>query len=419
MRFAIETLGTRGDLQPYIALARGLMARGHDVQLAAPVQFKDMAAEHDVPFAALPGELLALLDTREGKAAVAGGNRFSASFKLLKHVRPLMTKLLDEEWQAVSSFEPDVLVYHPKALGAPEMATALGVPHVLASPVPGFTPTGAFPSPILPFATLGPLNKLSHAPAINGARLLFAKELRVWRATALGLPEKVTLKPAAGTLYAYSPAVLPKPRDWGANVLVTGYWFLDRPDWQPDAQLASFLRAGPPPVYFGFGSMPGKDPLAMARMILEALEITGRRGLLAGGGGAIGNVTASSHAFFLTNAPHDRLLPHTSATVHHGGAGTTAAGLRAGLPTQIIPFFGDQAFWGRQIAALGAGPTPLDSKTLNATKLAEALVAMDSTAMRARALELSIALRKDPGVEAAIRFLERVTFSQSCARSGK
>ena len=161
------------------------MARGHEVQLAAPVQFTDMAAVHKVPFVGLPGEFLALLDTPEGKAAVAGGDGFHAGFKLLKHVRPLMTRLLGEEWRAVRSFQPDVLVCHPKSFGSPDMAAALGVPHVLASPIPGFTPTGEFPSPMLPFASLGPFNRMSHTFAIKGARLLFAKELKAWRACLL------------------------------------------------------------------------------------------------------------------------------------------------------------------------------------------------------------------------------------------
>ncbi|UJW77712.1 glycosyltransferase [Rhizobium sp. SL42] len=413
MRIAIHTLGTRGDVQPYVALAKGLMARGHEVQLAAPMQFTDLAAAYGIPFAGLPGEFLALLDTREGKAAVAGGTGFSAGFKLLKHVRPLMRRLLDEEWRAVRRFQPDVLVYHPKSFGSPDMAAALGVPHVLASPVPGFTPTDEFPSPMLPFESLGPFNKMSHTFAINGARLLFAKDLKAWRATTLGLPGKTARKSAAGTLYAYSPAVLPKPSDWGPDVLVTGYWFLDRPDWQPDEALESFLRAGSPPVYLGFGSMPGIDPAAMTGMILEALEMTGKRGLLAGGGGAIGKVDASPRALFLANAPHDWLLPRASAAIHHGGAGTTAASLRAGLPTQIVPFFGDQPFWGRRVAALGSGPAPLDLKTLSAAGLANALAAMDAATMRERAAELGTALSGDRGVEAATKFLERLSFKSS------
>jgi len=176
--------------------------------------------------------------------------------------------------------------------------------------------------------------------------------------------------------------------------------------WQPDPALAAFLEAGPPPVYFGFGSMPGLDPETMTGMILDALEMTGKRGLLAVGSGAIGLEKMSDRAFFLKNAPHDVLLPRASAAVHHGGAGTTAASLRAGLPTQIIPFFGDQPFWGRRVAALGAGPAPLNRRTLSASILANALVAMDVPTMRSRAKALGAAIESDRGIEMAIEFLE-------------
>jgi sterol 3beta-glucosyltransferase len=408
MRFAIQTLGTRGDVQPYIALGLGLMARGHEVQLAAPVQFEGMATGYGVPFVGLPGEFLALLDTPEGKAAIAGGEGFGAGFKLLKHVRPLMQRLLDREWQAVRSFQPDVLVYHPKSFGSPDMAEFLAIPHVLASPIPGFTRTSAFPTPLLPFRSLGPLNSISHLLAIGGARLLFRNELKTWRQTTLGVTGRRSPRPAAGTLYAYSPAVLTKPADWGPSVLVTGYWFLDHPDWKPDATLEAFLAAGPPPVYFGFGSMPGLDPAAMTGMILEALRMTEKRGLLAGGGGALGKQATGAHAFFLASAPHDRLLPRASAAVHHGGAGTTAASLRAGLPTQIVPFFGDQPFWGKRVAGLGAGPTPIERKKLSAEALAKALEAMDGAEMRAHARKTAQALEAERGVETAIAFLERL-----------
>ena len=164
MRVAIETLGTRGDVQPYIALALGLRNSGHDVQLAAPVQFSDMVRERGIAFAPLPGEFLELMDTPEGKAAIAGGRGFSAGFKLLKHVRPMMRGLLDAEWAAVRAFAPDAIIYHPKSIASPHMAEKLGVPAYLASPLPGFTPTSAFPSPMLPFASLGPLNRVSHQP---------------------------------------------------------------------------------------------------------------------------------------------------------------------------------------------------------------------------------------------------------------
>jgi sterol 3beta-glucosyltransferase len=287
MRIAIHTLGTRGDVQPYVALARSLKSRGHQVQLAAPVQFSEFAADHSVSFRGLPAEFLALLNTAEGKAAVAGGKGFSAGFKLLKEVRPLIRKLLDGEWQMANDFGPDLIVYHPKSIAAPYIASALDVPHVLASPVPGLTPTSAFPSPLLPFSSLGPFNRVSHSLAIHAAELLFARELKAWRKGTPGLDDQLKRKSRAGTLYAYSPAVLPKPDDWGPDVLVTGYWFLDEPGWPPDPDLEAFLDAGPPPVYFGFGSMPGLDPEQLTGIILDALAVTDTRGLLAVGGGAV------------------------------------------------------------------------------------------------------------------------------------
>lgn len=415
MRVAIHTLGTRGDIQPYLALALGLIARGHDVQLTAPVQFEAMVRERGVAFAPLPGEFLALLDKPEGKAAIAAGRGFSGGFKLLKHIRPLMRRFLDEEWSSTKDFSPDVIVYHPKALGAPHIAEKLGCPFILASPLPGFTPTSAFPTPLLPFASLGPLNRVSHGLAINGAGFLFGGLLREWRKTTLGLPPRGAGKTASsGTLYAYSPHVVPVPRDWGSDVLVSGYWFLNNDDWHPPKDLIAFLNAGEPPVYIGFGSMPGVDPVNTAATAIGALAKTGKRGVLATGGGAMApqNIPPSIHV--IHEAPHDKLFQHVAATVHHGGAGTTAASLRAGKPMTICPFMGDQPFWGRRVADLGVGPRPLDRKRLCVETLAAAIAQMDHPQMRERAATLGAAIRGEHGVTAAIDFIEaRVGTKQS------
>ena len=408
MRVAIETLGTRGDVQPYIALALGLSNSGHDVQLAAPAQFSDMVRERGVAFAPLPGEFLELMDTPEGKAAIAGGQGFSAGFKLLKHVRPMMRGLLDAEWAAVRAFAPDVIIYHPKSIASPHMAEKLGVPAILASPLPGFTPTAAFPSPMLPFSSLGPLNRVSHSLAMHGAGLLFGRLIREWRGASLGLDGIRGQRQPAGTIYAYSPQVVPKPADWGEDVLVSGYWFLDSESWRPDAELAAFLDAGEPPLYVGFGSMPGIDAGALTELIIEALALTGKRGLLATGGGALTARPCPPGVHFIAGAPHDRLFPRVDATIHHGGAGTTAAALRAGKPTVACPFFGDQPFWGRRIAQLGMGPAPIDRKTLSAAKLAEAMVDMDDARTRKRAADLGAAIRAEEGVGAAVAFVEHL-----------
>ena len=405
MRIAIQTLGTRGDVQPYIALACKLIGQGHQVQIAAPEQFEAFVSRHGVPFSPLPGEFLALLDTAEGKAAIADGRGFSAGLKLLKHVRPLMRRLLDEEWAAVRAFGPDVILFHPKSLASPHMAERLGVPAILASPLPGFTPTAAFPSPLLPLTSLGPLNKPSHLLAIRSGELLFGRMLREWREKVLRLAGR-RARPATATLYAYSRHVLPVPSDWGKDVLVSGYWFLDDvDDWQMPEALASFLAGGEPPIYVGFGSMPGLNPRRLAQMVMEGLARVGKRGLLATDGGALAIENIPEHVHVITGAPHDTLFPLMGAAMHHGGAGTTGASLRAGLPTIVCPFFGDQPFWGRRVAALGVGPPPLDRRTLDVSTLAAAFRAAEDPGMRERAQMLGQSISQENGLQAAADFI--------------
>jgi sterol 3beta-glucosyltransferase len=406
MRVAIQTLGSRGDVQPYLALALGLIARGHHAQLAAPEQFSEEAGAYGVPFAPLPGEFFALIDSPEGKAAIAGGRGFSAGVSLLKQVRPLIRRLLDREWEVARAFAPDIILHHPKSLASPNIAEKLGVPAMLASPLPGFTPTAAFPTPLLPFGSLGPLNRISHRLAIHGGAILFRKTVSAWRGEMLGLPARATSRAqVAGTLYAYSPSIVPVPYDWGDDVKVSGNWFLDSGDWLPPPALAQFLASGDPPIYVGFGSMPGLDPDRLSAIVIEALTKVGRRGLLATGGGALAGGYAQSHVHIIDHAPHDRLFPHVAAAMHHGGAGTTAASLRAGLPTIICPFFGDQPFWGRRVAALGVGPQPLDRKGLSVETVAAAFAAVAEEGMRCRAAALGQAIRREMGVSDAIDFI--------------
>ncbi|TBG74533.1 glycosyltransferase [Rhizobium leguminosarum] len=406
MRVAIHTLGTRGDVQPYIALALGLIERGHRVQLAAPVQFESMVLDHGIAFASLPGEFLALLDTPEGKAAIAGGKGFSAGFKLLKYARPMMRTLFDAEWKAARAFTPDIFVHHPKAIAVPHMAEALQCPFILASPLPGFTPTAAFPSPMLPFKDLGWFNRTSHIAAIRGAELLFGTLLSTWRVGQLGLAQRRTPAIASsGTLYAYSRHVVPVPPDWGSDVLVSGYWFLDSKNWRPPDDLAAFLAEGEPPVYVGFGSMPGVDPGRMTATVIEALGRQGKRGILAVGGGALTAEHKSRHVHVVRDAPHDRLLREVSAVIHHGGAGTTAAALRAGKPMIICPFFGDQPFWARRITDLGVGLS-LDRRALTVESLTDAIAAMDDPLMRRQADAVGARIRDGNGVATAVGFIE-------------
>lgn len=415
MRVSIHTLGTRGDIQPYLALARGLIDAGHEVSLAAPRQFESWIHSLNVPFHALPGEFLDLLNTPEGKAAVAGGSGgFGAGFKLLKHVKPLMNQLFSEEWAASRDFNPDLIVYHPKALAAPHIAEHLKRPAILASPLPGFTPTREFASPLLPFRSLGPLNRLSHSLMANLGEQLFKRTIHNWRRETLGTePNRVRAPTPYRTIYAYSPTVVPRPADWADDVLVSGYWFLDeQADWQPSAELAQFLSEGPPPVYVGFGSMPSADPVAQTSLVLEALAMSNHRGLLVSGGGAFDRSRLPPSVHVLESAPHAQLFPRVQAVVHHGGAGTTAAGLRAGKPSVICPFFGDQPFWGDRAMELGAAPPPIAHKKLTAAKLANSIrEATENPSYREAAEKLAESIRKEEGVASAIHFIERTRTS--------
>jgi sterol 3beta-glucosyltransferase len=211
-------------------------------------------------------------------------------------------------------------------------------------------------------------------------------------------------------IYPYSPHLLPVPDDFPPHVHVTGSWFLDRPaDWQPDPELVRFLEAGPAPVYVGFGSMGGSGGLERAKVVLEALEKSGQRGLIASGWGGLKASELPPSVFMLESVPHDWLFPKVSAVVHHGGAGTTAAGLRAGKPTVICPFLGDQPFWGRLVYERGVGPQPIPQGKLTAARLTEAIrIATQDAAMRRRAEALGQKIRAEDGVARAVEVVNGI-----------
>jgi sterol 3beta-glucosyltransferase len=246
--------------------------------------------------------------------------------------------------------------------------------------------------------------------------LLFGGVVAQWRKETLKLPPRSLaaneLHWADGrpvpVLLAFSRHVLPPPPDWPESVRVTGYWFLNEgQSWHPPPGLLEFLSAGPPPVMVGFGSMAGRNPARTTRIVLDALMQSGQRGLIVTGWGGLGisNPPAGVHA--IEFAPYDWLLPRVAAVVHHGGAGTTAAGLHAGKPTVICPFVSDQPFWGKRVTALGVGPPPIPQRKLTAPKLARAIQqAVSDTAMRQRAAELGAQIRAEDGIASAVDFIE-------------
>ena len=431
MRVLILTVGTRGDVHPYLALALGLKAAGHDAVVCTCDRFREWITDRGLAFERLDSGLLELLESDLGRAAFSqlssplGALRVLP--KVLRKVGPIQRAMVADAWAACQSVTPDLLVYHPKMSSATAFASVLDVPAMLATPIPMLTPTGAFPMAGMPALTRGP-RRLREAYHRGGHRLglrLTDWGTRAFQKTWRRKHDPKGLSRGSGptwtadgrpvpALHAYSRVVCSQPDDWPKSAAVTGNWFLpEEPTWQPPEDLTRFLNAGSPPVCLGFGSMAGLDTPALTRLVREAVDQAGVRAVLLTGWGGLEcgetNHDASDRLFAVDAVPHDWLFPQVSAVVHHGGAGTTAAGLRAGRPSVVCPFGLDQPFWGRRVHALGCGPPPIRQSRLTAEKLADAIrTATTDPEMRRAAASVGEAMRQEDGVSEAVRRIDAV-----------
>lgn len=418
MRILLSTYGTRGDVQPFVALARALKGRGHEVALCTPTGFRAMVERHGVPYAHMDNAVLELTE------AVLRAPTRAAQRRLFKGFGAIIRAGLEDEWRAAQALRPDVLVYHAKALGSHHIAEKLGAAEFLAMPLP-LTRTRAFPAPMIPDLGLGGwFNALSYRLVALG-NALWAGATNDFRMKTLGLPPLPRFADpmrradgaAVSALYAYSEHVLPRPGDWPAHAQVTGGWFLDEGDgWEPPAALRTFLDAGAPPVYVGFGSMGAAHAEARTAAVLAAIAQTGERAVLASGWGGLTADALPPEVFLLDAAPHDWLFPRMKAVVHHGGAGSTMAGLRAGKPTVICPFLGDQPFWGRVVQRAGLGSAPVPQKSLSPQQLAEAIRIALAPAVVARAAAVGERIRAEDGPARAAERIEATSRRPSGAR---
>ena len=258
-------------------------------------------------------------------------------------------------------------------------------------------------------------NKLSYAILHRGYHN-YDDVVNEFRQDVLGLgkyPKSTTpMQMADGSpipvLHAYSEHVWSRPHDWPETAHVTGYWFLDRTEeWKPPKRLEIFLEAGEPPVYVGFGSMAGRDPERIANMVVKALQRARLRGIMATGWGGLSAIDLPATIYQIEKVPHDWLFPRVGAVVHHGGAGTTAAGLRAGKPSVICPFIIDQPLWGASVHSLGAGPKPIPQKKLTVDNLTQALEeATSNPSIRERAEQVGRKISSENGIASAITLIE-------------
>jgi sterol 3beta-glucosyltransferase len=414
VRVLLFTVGSEGDVRPFVALATRLRAGGHDPVLAAPALYHGLAAAAGVAFQPLD------LDMTEVGRAVAGRHGLRHLLAFTKAMGRRAGKMLPGAAAGATAHGPvDMVVHHPVLPVGHHLAEVLGVPAVVAALAPALVPTRQFPSPAWPGATRlpAPLNRQSYHAARYLTGAWCRRDVDAWRQGTLGLDRRPgrhdpLADPSVTVLHAFSPHVVSRPADWPGNAHITGYWFTGKdPAWTPPRRLTGFLDDGDPPVYLGFGSMPIGSPAGLARAITMTARQTGARFIvhsldpeltrgLAGRGNQI---------LMVRHVPHAWLFPQTAAVVHHGGAGTTGAAVAAGRPQVIWPFGIDQHFWAGQMTSLGVAVPAWPVRELTATRLAAAVTqALGDRRVSETAQDLAAHVRADDGLGQAVAHLERL-----------
>ncbi|KAL5619477.1 hypothetical protein FOVSG1_001699 [Fusarium oxysporum f. sp. vasinfectum] len=418
LNVVVQIVGSRGDVQPFVALGKVLKdTYGHRVRIATHPTFQSFVEENGLEFFSIggdPAELMAFMVKHPGlmpgfdaitsgevskrrkgiqeilmgcwRSCIEGGDGLGPPPKPHASNAPLDVSLEVPGGPGQEPFVADALIANPPSFAHVHIAEKLGIPVHMMFTMP-WSPTRAFPHPLANIQSSNTDDVMTNYMSYTLVEMMtwqgLGDVINRFREKALDLPP-LSLIWAPGLLarlkiswtYCWSPALIPKPNDWGRHIDIAGFYFLNlASSYTPDPDLEAFLRDGPPPVYIGFGSIVVDDPNAMTEMIFEAVRLSGVRALVSKGWGGLGadDLGKPDGVFMLGNVPHDWLFEHVSCVVHHGGAGTTAAGIKAGKPTLVVPFFGDQPFWGAMIARANAGPDPIPYKQLTAEKLAEAI----------------------------------------------
>jgi len=415
MKISILTLGTRGDVQPFIALALGLKNKGYSVIICAPKSFKKLIEDYRIEFYPISSDYNELLNSPEGKTLLKY-YPFSLIFNFKKVILPFIYKGFDEYLDY--SKDSDLIIYHPKVLVAPDIAEKYDIPCIIAGTVPMLSRTGEFLNPALKAYINTPkwFNRLSYS--INSLlQLPFRGVVNNWRKSRLGLPGRKSFKDITKIkgrtipiMYSCSKYVVEIPKDWNDTTEMTGYWFLDKTsEYQPHRTLEDFLNNPSPPVCFTFSSLPIKNPKKLIEIVAMALKDTGQRGIIVSGFTDLKVNNIPENILLTGPIPYSRLFPRVKIIVHHGGAGTTAEAIRAKRPMIITPYNVDQPFWAKRCFKSGVSTKPIPFRKLNSRNLAVAInQIMENKSYSQKAEELGKKISSENGVESAIKFIEKM-----------
>ncbi|MCL1065808.1 glycosyltransferase [Shewanella olleyana] len=415
MNILLLTIGSRGDIEPFIALGVSLQAHSHQVVVCTHERFQSIVEAHGLSYQYLSNDLFKLMEDGSVESMGSLFKGINTAIKLMKLAKPINEQLMADSINAGIKVQPELVIYHPKCIVAPSIAEKFNAPAVMALLQPMLVKTSDFPLIGLPNIS-GVINRLSYRLANLGFKP-YLKQLNILRMSLLNLPKlsdkagvlSMNTGKAILVLHAFSKHIVTRPQDWPQTTVLTGYWPLPKQsDFEPDKTLSDFLADGKPPVYIGFGSMSGKDPAKTARLVIDAVIKAKVRAIIVTGWGGLKLAEVPSQVLVIDNVPHNWLFPQVAAVVHHGGAGTTAAGLMAGKPTLICPFFADQPFWGAQVHKQGLGPKPIKQKHLTVDNLAEGILQMvTDKQMQHQAMQVSSLLSQENGTENAIEWLKK------------
>lgn len=405
MRLLLVAVGSRGDVQPLLALGAHMQGRGHDVTLAAPPNFA----------AWIRGQGLACLPFGPDVESFtrAHGHLLNHPARFIPLLISTISQATEELFKALPEMATgmDAILSGSLDMAGPSVAEALGLSHVAIQFYPGVMPSAEWPLPLLPYYDLPKwLNRLSWTLGVLGDRAYFHPAVD-------GQRRRLGLAPFRGSSFDYitsgghsllatDPALDPIPPDVRVPFTQTGFWFYEG-GGEIAPELEAFLEAGEPPVYLGFGSMATASGEALTRLLVEAIREVGCRALISAGWAGLGATDLPETIRTIGPVSHAALFPRMAAVVHHGGAGTTAMAARAGKPQVIVPHLLDQFHWARRIERAGLGPAGLPSKHLTARRLADTLAAaLGEPAYRAAAERLAPVLQERRGLDSAARVIE-------------
>jgi sterol 3beta-glucosyltransferase len=423
----IYTHGTRGDVQPYLALAYALNRAGHTATLVGPQMYASFAAAYGVRFEPLTDEGVKILTRPDVREILLHGDRpeseigeyLKAREKISNEFMPrVYPVLLRQLWEAARGGADIVIHSHHSRQVMHQIAEKLGVPHVLATLYPHFVASRRYPPSESSFEAR-PDNLEQHERAVHKPlKPLLVDLISTWREQTLGLPPREGFLDAryradgtpAPVLHGFSPQVLETAPDWPDWVHTTGFWSLPRQaDWRPAPELVRFLEDGDKPVFIGFSSLSGADPEATGQLVLEAVRRTGVRAVVVTGWGGIGIADPSERIRIEHDVPYDWLFPRVRAVVHAGGPGTHNTALEAGVPQVTCPFHKEQVMWGNHLRDLGVAPPPLKQRDLTADALAAAIDTALTDPDIARNVDLlARKVKGERGAENAVRVLEEI-----------